>query len=173
MLGHEEHILGGVTIELYRNARVGFLTYISVAEHARGKGIGRRLVTAARAWLDEAGGPDVPMMAETERYEDANDNEEREATVLRQRRLAGLGARMLDFDYIMPPLRPGLKPHRLHMLLFGKTDTVSGSRVLGLLEELAHALGTDLNDFQDTRAMAISLASDPLLPTLSLPKGVA
>ena len=64
----------------------------------------------------------------------------RKATVLRQRRLAGLGARLIDFDYIMPPLRPGLAPHRLHMLAFGAPTGLSGSLVLGLLEELAHAL---------------------------------
>lgn len=162
-------ILGGVTIELYRTARVGFLTYIAVAEAARGKGVGRRLVAAARTWLDETGGRDVPMLAETERYEDAGDDEEREATILRQRRLAGLGARMLDFDYVMPPLRPGLCPHRLHMMAFGAPASVSGRRVLGLLEELAHALGTDLGHFEDTRAMAASLAGDPTLTVKALP----
>lgn len=164
-----EHILGGVTIELYRAATVGFLTYIAVAEAARGKGIGRRLVAAARAWLDEVGGADVPMLAETERYEDATTEAEREATLLRQRRLAGLGARLVDFDYIMPPLRPGLHPHRLHMMVFGAVKALSGRRVLGLLEELARALGTDLERFDDTRVMAAALAGDPVLAVLPLP----
>jgi GNAT superfamily N-acetyltransferase len=168
-----ERVLGGVTIELYRAAMVGFLTYIAVAEAARGEGVGRRLVAAARAWLDEVGGADVPMLAETERYEDATTEEEREATVLRQRRLAGLGARLLDFDYIMPPLRPGLHPHRLHMMAFGAVETLSGRRVLGLLEELAHALGTDLERFEDTKAMAAALAGDPVLAVKPLPKGGA
>lgn len=168
-----ERILGGVTIELYRGAQVGFLTYISVAAEARGEGIGRRLVAAARAWLDENGGPDVPMLAETERFEDAGDEEERAATILRQRRLAGLGARLLDFDYIMPPLRPGLQPHPLHMMVFGEPSALSGARVLGLLTELAHALETDLADFDDTRAMAAALAADRPLALLPLPKGGA
>ena len=162
-------ILGGVTIELYRGAAVGFLTYIAVRETARGQGIGRRLVAAARSWLDETGGADVPMLAETERYEDGGDDAEREATALRQRRLAGLGARMVEFDYIMPPLRPGLSPHRLHMMVFGGGDSISGARVLGLLEELARALGTDLNHFEDTGAMATALAGDPLLAVKPLP----
>ena len=166
-----KRVLGGVTIELYRAATVGFLTYIAVADAARGKGVGRRLVAAARAWLDEVGGADVPMLAETERFEDATTQAEREATVLRQRRLAGLGARLLDFDYIMPPLRPGLHPHRLHLMVFGAVETLSGRRVLGLLEELAHALGTDLERFQDTKAMAAALADDPVLAVKPLPKG--
>ena len=169
MIDGDDRILGGVTIELYRTANVGFLTYIAVAEAARGRGIGRRLVAAARAWLDEVGGPDVPMLAETEREEDAETDSEREATVLRQRRLSRLGARLVDFDYIMPPLRPGLHPHRLHMIIFGGPDTVSGRRILGLLEELAPALGTDLARFDDTRGMAEILAADPLLAVLPLP----
>ena len=173
MIDGQNHILGGVTIELYRRAEVGFLTYIAVAEAARGGGIGGRLVAAARAWLDEVGGPDIPMLAETERYEDAADDVEREATVLRQRRLAGLGAQMVDFDYIMPPLRPDLHPHRLHMMIFGGPDGMSGARVLGLLEELAHALGTDLDHFEETRAMAAALESDPQLALRPLPKGSA
>lgn len=169
----DEQILGGVTVELYRGAQIGFLTYISVAEHARGRGIGRCLVTAARAWLDETGGSEVPMLAETERFEDAEGEQEREATILRQRRLAGLGARMLDLDYIMPPLRPGLHPHRLHMMVIGEPSALSGGRVLGLLTELAHALGTDLDHFDETRAMAAALATDAPLALLPLPKGGA
>jgi GNAT superfamily N-acetyltransferase len=169
MVDGTNRILGGVTIELYRAATFGFLTYVAVGEAARGQGLGRRLVAAARAWLDAVGGPDVPMLAETERYQDANDDEERAATVLRQRRLAGLGARMVDFDYVMPPLRPGLNPHRLHMMIFGGPTSVPGARVLGLLEELAHALGTGLGHFEDTRTMAAALAEDPVLAVKPLP----
>lgn len=169
MLDRNGRVLGGATIELYRTATVGFLTYIAVAQDARGKGIGRRLIAAARAWLDEIGGPDVPMLAETERYEDADDEAERAATVLRQRRLAGLGARMIDFDYVMPPLRPGLSPHRLHMMAFGDVESLPARRVLGLLAELAHALGTDLGHFEETRAMAAVLAGDSVLSMVPLP----
>ena len=173
MVGAGDRVIGGVTIELYRAATIGFLTYIAVDEAARGKGLGRRLLAAARAWLDEVGGPDVPMLAETERYEDAGDDAERDATVLRQRRFASLGARMLDFDYVMPPLRPGLHPHRLHMMILGEPDEVAAARVLGLLVELAHALGTDLDHFEETRAMAAALASAASLTTAPLPKGGA
>lgn len=166
-----ERILGGVTIELYRTAKAGFLTYIAVAEEARGKGIGRRLVAAARAWLDEVGGKDVPMLAETERFEDAEDDAERGATARRQRRLSRLGARRLDFDYFMPPLRSGLSPHRLHMLVFNGPPSVPGRKVLGLLDELAQALGTDLAHFPETREMAAALATDPPLATRPLAEG--
>ena len=168
-----ERILGGATIELYRTARAGFLTYIAVAEDARGKGIGRRLVAAARAWLDAVGGPDVPMLAETERFRDTGNEAEREATAIRQRRLSGLGARRVDFDYVMPPLRPGLSPHRLHLLALGEPPVedqpIAAATVAVLVKELAAALGADLNAHPDTAAMMAELDRTEALALRPLP----
>jgi GNAT superfamily N-acetyltransferase len=162
-------VAGGATIELYRAAGCGLLTYIAIHADRRGQGLGRQLVNEARAALTRMAGGDAPMFAETERLEDAEDDAERAGTVLRQTQLAGLGARVIDFDYIMPPLRPDTSPHRLHLLAFDPPQFLSGRRVLGLLDELARALGTDLTRFEDTRRMAEILAKNPELPTGPLP----
>ncbi|MBX3595471.1 GNAT family N-acetyltransferase [Sphingomonas sp.] len=162
-------IAGGVTIELYRRANAGLLTYISVAPDRRGRGLGKRLIAEARAALDRFAAPDTPMFAETERMEDAHDDDERAATVLRQRRLAGMGARWVEFDYVMPPLRPDTSPHRLHLMIFDGPDAVPAATVLALLNELAHALDTDLDRSGDTRAMAGWLAAQDMLPVVPLP----
>lgn len=164
-------VAGGVTIELYREANAGLLTYISVDATRRGQGLGKRLIAEARAALDRMGSPATPMFAETERLEDARDEVERAATVLRQRQLAGMGARWVEFDYVMPPLRTDTLPHRLHLMLFGGPDRVPAATILALLDELARALGTRLDAFQDTSAMASWLATADMLPVKPLPEG--
>lgn len=162
-------VAGGATIELYRTAGCGLLTYLSIHADRRSQGLGKRLVAEARAALERMAGGPALMFAETERLEDAHDDAERAETILRQKRLAGLGAKMVDFDYIMPPLRPDTLPHRLHMMVFGAAETVPPAAVLALLDELARALGTSLDRFEDTRAMAAWLARQAALPVGSLP----
>lgn len=163
--------LGGATIELYRTARSGLLTYLAVHPEERGKGRGRQLVALARSVLGQMGG-EVPMFAETERLEDAHDAAEANETVLRQRRLAGLGARWVVFDYVMPPLRSDSAPHRLHLMIFDPEDlleSVSAATVAALIRELAAALGADLDAYDDTRAMMRFLDTADRLPIRPLP----
>lgn len=164
-------VAGGVTIELYREADAGLLTYISVDANRRGQGLGKRLIAEARAALDRMGSPATLMFAETERLEDARDEAEQAATVLRQHQLAGMGARWVVFDYVMPPLRADTLPHRLHLMLFGGPDQVPAATVLALLDELARALGTRLDAFGDTGAMASWLAGADMLAVKPLPQG--
>ena len=167
-LAADDAVAGGVTIEYYRRADCGLLTYISVAADRRGQGLGRRLVAAARAALTEAAGHTVPMLAETERYDDADDDEEREKTLTRQRQLAKLGAHRIDFDYVMPPLREGLLPHRLHMMAFddpapGRSPRIAASTVAAVIQEMADALGSELSIWPEIVAMMAKLrASDSL-----------
>lgn len=162
-------VAGGVTIELYREADAGLLTYISVDARRRGQGLGKRLIAEARAALDRFGSAHTLMFAETERLEDAQDEAERDATILRQRQLAGMGARWVEFDYVMPPLRADTLPHRLHLMMFGGPDRVPAATVLALLDELARALNTRLDRFDDTRRMAEWLAAASDLPVKPLP----
>lgn len=169
LVGDDGKVGGGATIELYRDAGCGLLTYLSIHADRRGRGLGARLVAEARAALERMAGGPAPMFAETERLEDAHDAVERAETILRQSRLAGLGAKLVDFDYIMPPLRADTLPHRLHLMIFGDPPAIQGKTVLGLLDELARALGTDLAKFDDTRGMAELLARDPQLAVLPLP----
>lgn len=167
-----QEVVAGVTIEFYRTAGCGLLTYISVAADMRSRGIGRRLVAMARAALDAMASPDTPMFAETERIEDAHDEDERGETIVRQMRLARLGARMVGFDYVMPPLRPDSAPHRLHLMVFDPQERladVAASRVAGLMRELAAALGAELGAHPGTAAMMAMLDSTQQLPVVPLP----
>ncbi|MET1081786.1 MAG: GNAT family N-acetyltransferase [Burkholderiales bacterium] len=165
-------IVGGVTIEHYRAADCGLLTYIAVAPDAQARGVGKRLVAEARAALDEMAGT-VPMFAETERYCDAADDAERAATVTRQRQLAKLGAELLAFDYVMPPLRPDSQPHSLHLLVFGPHPgthpPVSTRQVAALLSELAAALGADLEAYAETQTMMRWLEAHRIIKVKPLP----
>lgn len=166
------HVAAGVTIEYYRVAGCGLLTYISVEPALRGQGLGRRLVSAARATLDAMAAPETLMFAETERLEDAHDEDERQETILRQSRLAKLGARLVDFDYVMPPLRPDSSPHRLHLMVFDperSLTSVAAREVAGLMRELADALGADLAASRDTAAMMAMLDLAGQLPVGPLP----
>lgn len=172
LLADGDAIIAGVTIEYYRIARCGLLTYISAAPAWRGRGLGRRLVAAARETLDTMAGERAPMFAETERLEDAVDQSEAAETVLRQKRLAGLGARQVVFDYVMPPLRPESEPHRLHLLFFDadkRHRDLAASQVIGLMRELAAALGANLDASPDTVGMMRFLAAADRLPLAALP----
>lgn len=169
-----DEVWGGVTIEFYRDARAGLLTYIAIAPEHRGKRLGHVLINEARKALEERGGADTPMFAETERYEDAHDDEEREATVLRQRQLTGLGALAIAFDYVMPPLRPDASPRTLHLMLFdppkaGRAPMVSAALVLALLDELARSLGTGLAAHPATATMQQTLKTERSLMLRTLP----
>lgn len=167
-----ERVVAGVTVEHYRTAECGLLTYISVAPAMRGRGLGRRLIAAARAALDAMADAATPMFAETERLEDARDDQEAAETVLRQTRLDKLGARLIDFDYVMPPLRPDSDPHRLHLLLIDPAhcwSSLEPRRVAGLIRELAAALGADLTAHADTAEMMAALARANALTLHPLP----
>lgn len=173
-VGPEDAILGGATIEHYRKGDCGLLTYIAVRPERRDKGLGRALVAEARRRLEEWAGPGALLFAETEIYDEAEDDREREEVVERQNRLARLGALALDFDYVMPPLSPGQPPRRLHLLVLdepgpGRPLAVGAGKVLVLIEELAAALKADLSAFPETAEMAARLAADASLGLKPLP----
>ena len=166
-------IVGGATIEHYRGADCGLLTYIAVAEGRRDGGIGRSLIGHARERLTEWAGPDVPMFAETEIYDEAESDRERGEIALRQKRLDRLGAKVLDFNYMMPPLRAGLPPRRLHLMVIGDSgrtpSAVDSGRVVRLVEELASALGADLAAHAETSAMVEQLRGAGTIALRPLP----
>jgi GNAT superfamily N-acetyltransferase len=169
LLGAADAVAGGVTVEYYRTAGCGLLTYIAIAEDRRGQGLGRWLVGEAEAALARMASAPL-LFAETERLEDAHDDAERAATILRQTRLAGLGARLVDYDYWMPPLRPGLPAHQLHLMVFDRAASeVAAATVAGLMAELAAALGADLDAHAETRAMMAWLAGQDGLAIRPLP----
>lgn len=175
LLVEGETVLGGVTIEYYREAGAGLLTYIAIGPQHRGRRLtpggaklSHTLIAEARKALQERSRRPTPMFAETERFEDARDEEERKTTKLRQEKLTGLGARVIQFDYVMPPLRPDAAPHRLHLLVFDPPDPgqmlqIGSATVLALLDELARSLGTELSAHPDTAAMEQALLADRAL----------
>src|SRR3546814_7198752 len=81
---------------------------------------------------------------------------------------------MLDFDYVMPPLRPGLPPYRLHLMCFLRKDegraSLPAPQVAAFLRELAAALGADLAAHEDTAGMMAALAARGDLHLLPLPR---
>lgn len=96
---------GGIAFERYPQTGCGLLTYLVVAPHARGCGIGRRLVEDALATL-----ADAPAV-----YGEVNDpaTQQREPHDVAARRLAMFerwGARPVEMPYVQPALAPGLVP---------------------------------------------------------------
>jgi GNAT superfamily N-acetyltransferase len=169
LMAEGDKVAGGATVELYRAADCGLLTYLSVAADRRGQGLGRRLIGEARAALSHMAGGERLLFAETERLEDAANTAEREATIVRLVQLAGLGGRLVDYDYWMPPLRPGLPAHRLHLILFGCDAAIPAATVGALMAELAAALGADLGAEEETRRMMTWLAGQQSLAVRPLP----
>jgi GNAT superfamily N-acetyltransferase len=104
-----ERILGGISYELYPRSGCGFLTYLVVAPHARGLGLGKGLQTAAVADLFAAGAPAV--------FGEINDPrtttlEPAEVAWQRLERNQRWGARVVDTRYVQPALSPTLQRDR-------------------------------------------------------------
>lgn len=173
LLDESGAVAGGATVEFYREPRCGLLTYISIARNRRGRGLGRLLISEARLALAAVSGLDPLLFAETERLQDAQDDHEVAETRLRQRQLSGLGARLVDTDYVMPPLRAGLPPRSLHLIVFderpGRVETIESSIVLKLVQELAEALGADLAADPRTQTMVDHLRAVTTISVSPLP----
>jgi GNAT superfamily N-acetyltransferase len=90
-----DDIIAGITYELYPQSRCGLVTYMVVAPHARGRGLGRQLFEHAANELYARGARAV--FGEVNR-----DAPERIARFVRW------GARVLDYAYVQPALGPGL-----------------------------------------------------------------
>jgi GNAT superfamily N-acetyltransferase len=109
---------GGIVFERYPESNCGLLTYMVVAPHARGRGLGKRLVDDALAVL--AGTRAV--------FGEINDPERqtREPVEQARQRLARFerwGAKLVDVDYVQPALGPGLKRDTtLRLIAWGDPD---------------------------------------------------
>jgi len=174
LLLREGKVIGGATVEYYRQADAGLLTYLAIAEDYREKGLSRRLVDAAHKALAAIASKSTLLFAETEKFDDTAEEDERAALIRRHRRLDALGAYAIDFDYVMPPLRPGAEPRALHLLVLdppdpGRAPRVSAHTVRALLQELAQSLQTRLEDHAPTRAMEAFLAGRKTLTVSRLP----
>ena len=122
----------GICYERYPESNVGFVTYMAVAAHARGQGIGERLLRAAVAELYDDGVSLV--LAEV-------DDPRLRGNWARLRRFQRWGARVVDGRYIQPALGPGLARDRGLLLIAFRTpsshlDVVDGVRVRSFIREL-------------------------------------
>ena len=100
-----DDIVGGVTYELYPKSQCGLVTYMVVAPHARGRGLGKQLFLGAARELYDAGARAVFGEVHADHPE-------------RLARFERWGARALDFEYVQPALGPGLAAdHGLRLIV--------------------------------------------------------
>ena len=124
-------IVGGIAVERYPRSNCGLLTYVVVAPHARGKGLGRALIDDARALFDVAAV-----------FGEVNDprtqtREPREVAEARLARFVRWGARVVDVRYVQPSLGPGLpRDETLLLIAFDDRDGLDGAIVRAFVEEL-------------------------------------
>ena len=142
-------LCGMMIFELYRESSCGLLTYVAVAPHMRGRGLGRQLIQRAVSILTArcSGSQGLrAIFAEThdpnliDPADDAMSPHDR-ISVMRR-----LGAARVPVRYVQPELRPGDGRSRKLLLLtfpFGGDPSarVSGRALLDFMHEFYRALG--------------------------------
>lgn len=174
-------VVGGLVFEHYRASHCALLTYLVVEEASRRKGIARALVGQALSLLtqeerDLGGGLRV-VFCEAEDPRRVSDDHSAMPTCERLRALSGLGARLIDLEYVQPHLvgGSGMCDH-LRLLAFpargctGEADTdrsaerVSGAVVYDFLREFYLAQGVSHpDDDPNFRKMAQHLRGELVL----------
>lgn len=121
---HGDDIIAGITYEAYPKSRCGLVTYLVVAPHARGRGLGRRLFEYAAHDLYARGARAV--FGEVNR-----DAPERVARFVRW------GSRVLDYAYVQPALGAGLtRDHGLCLIVLPPAPPVADTVVRAFVDEL-------------------------------------
>jgi hypothetical protein len=122
-------IAGGITYELYPTSMCGLITYVVVAEHARGAGLGKRLVFDATNELLGRGAHVV--------FGEMNDPRVR-GDWERLERFQRWGCRVVDVRYVQPALGPGLARDRDLVLIVHPplAEALDGAVVRDFVREL-------------------------------------
>jgi GNAT superfamily N-acetyltransferase len=124
---------GGIVFERYPESNCGLLTYLVVAPHARGQGLGKALLDDALATLRDTRAV----------FGEINDpaTQTREPAEAARKRLARFerwGAKLVDVDYVQPALGPGLaRDTTLRLIAWGDPDAATVAR---FLDEFTRAL---------------------------------
>lgn len=141
-------VLDGMMIfELYRESGCGLLTYLAVAPHTRGKGLGRRLLRSAIAILSrECQGGLRAIFAETHNPEMIDAAQDTMSPHARIEIMQRLGARHVPVTYVQPELRPGDgRSYKLLLITFpivpDQPHVVPAEVLLSFLDEFYRALG--------------------------------
>ena len=170
-----DEILGGAVCEYYRASSCGLLTYLLVAEQARGTGIGRVLTRAAlsalRADAEQCSAALRAMFAEAEDPRATEDIERRAYRVARLGLLAKLGAALVDVRFVQPDLGDGAGRERglVLLTLTGATHAPIPGPVLGaFMHEFYRSLGVGApEEDADYRVMAQRFGADVAVRGLS------
>ncbi len=141
-------VLEGMMIfELYRESSCGLLTYLAVAPHTRGRGLGRKLLQAAIDILsNECEGGLQAIFAETHNPEMIDADDDTMSPHARIEIMRRLGARHIPVTYVQPELRPGDgRSYKLLLITFpihpSQPHIVPTDVLLGFLDEFYRALG--------------------------------
>jgi GNAT superfamily N-acetyltransferase len=119
-----DETIAGVTYEAYPKSRCGLVTYMVVAPHARGRGLGRQLFTYAANDLYARGARAV--------FGEVNRD-----TSERIERFVRWGARVLDYAYVQPALGPGLtRDAGLCLIVLPPAPAVDDTVVRAFVDEL-------------------------------------
>jgi hypothetical protein len=142
-------VLGLIVCEYYPRSRSGLVSYVAVAEAARGRGLGRRLVDRAVALLrrdaEAAAAKLVTVFAEIHDPAKATVRDDVMRPLDRVRAMAAFGAMRVPVAYVQPELEPGAGRGRTLMLIAfppggGPFETLPTKVVRTFLEELYEAL---------------------------------
>jgi len=116
---------GGIAYELYPRSRVGLVTYLVVAPHAREQGLGRAWLARAVMRLRDAGA--LAVLGEVHASERG-----------RIARFQRWGAKVVDARYVQPALGPGLARDRgLALMAFDEQrGELPGAVVRAFIDEL-------------------------------------
>ncbi len=135
---------GGVVFERYPRSGGAIITYLVVAPHARGGGLGARLLHRAREALRDA----TIVVAEVH-TPDTDEDRARIAWFARR------GAGVIDVRYVQPDLGYGRDP-RLQLIAFTDgEDSIDGAALRAFLREFYETIEGAID--ADTEAMLASI----------------
>lgn len=163
-------VLGLLVAEYYAASACVLISYVAVAAHARGRGLGRRLFGVFRQRLDSGrvsrGRPVLAVFAEIHDPAHNPSGEDVLDPHARLRIMAKLGGRRIPIDYLQPPLGPAQSAAAgLWLIAFpeltANAPPLTTGRIRAFLVEFYRELGS-LHPQQDPSYVATFASIDAL-----------